>query len=70
MLELTDKAMTIFVFHYVPFWAGWALARYAHHSDRRRPYGLRWHNWVDLMLPPLGWMIYRWASAARRDRRR
>jgi hypothetical protein len=25
---------------------------------------------VDLMLPPLGWMIYRWASAARRDRRR
>ena len=69
MLELTDKAMNIFVSHYLAFCLGWGLARYTHHATRR-PNGLRWHNWVDIIIPlPLGWMIYWWA-AARRARRR
>lgn len=47
-------------------WLCWSLIRFRRHRQRR-PSGLRWHNWADIIIPPpLGWIIYRRASAHRR----
>ncbi len=75
MLELTDKAMafvlTLLFILDVCCWILWGLDRYSHHTNTTNTTKLRWYHWADIILPPpLGWMIYWCASAARRARRR